>query len=431
MHDIAVEEDDDALLPLDVLPPERRNVHVLHTDGAAAHPIPPVPPVNPALPEMYDDDGAMGLEPPQAIALNDHVYARRHDDHIPEPQPEPARQGHRYRPRAQQFAGRQFPPQVNAFSIGAMDKTCEFCQALLFKGETKLLQCCHKGKVMLPPLAPYPDEMRNLLTENTAQSRHFLSLIRQYNSAMAFASFVGKSPVAAGRGPRTFRLHGQLYHKTGTLHPEPGTPAMYSQLYIIEADQAVESRIGHRENQKCRLEIMALLTTILQRINPFAAAYKHMLQVEQEQMEIAAQNNTVPPTVTMYMKRGHDQRRYNEPRHNEVAAIFVSNDGAPPPERDVIVHPKDAPLANISHLSANIDPMVYPILFPHGEYGWYNGMQQNPERRTEKRTKISCLQFYSHRLANRGMFSPIFHSGLLFQQYVVDAYVRVETNNLN
>jgi hypothetical protein len=71
IHDIAVEEDDDALLPLDVLP------HVLHTDGATAHPIPPV---NPALPEIDDDDGAMGLEPPQPIALNDHVYAGHHDD---------------------------------------------------------------------------------------------------------------------------------------------------------------------------------------------------------------------------------------------------------------------------------------------------------------------------------------------------------------
>ena len=72
---------------------------------------------------------------------------------------------------------------------------------------------------------------------------------------------------------------------------------------------------------------MKILTTVLHRVNKYAAAFRFMFEVEQEQNAIAAQNATEPPVVTMYIKREHDQRRYNEPRHDEVVAVFVSNDG--------------------------------------------------------------------------------------------------------
>ena len=36
----------------------------------------------------------------------------------------------------------------------------------------------------------------------------------------------------------------------------------------------------------------------------------------------------------------HDQRRYNEPTHYEVAAVFIGEDGAPPANRDVVIYPK-------------------------------------------------------------------------------------------
>ena len=88
---------------------------------------------------------------------------------------------------------------------------------------------------------------------------------------------------------------------------------------------------------------MLLLTTALNRISP----YKQMLQVEREQRAAVA-NNTLTPMVMMCMKRGINQRRYNEPRHDEVAAIFVSNDGTPPIERDIVVYPCDQRPQNIS-----------------------------------------------------------------------------------
>lgn len=85
----------------------------------------------------------------------------------------------------QQFVARTYPPNVNSFTLGKMNQICYFCTALQFKGEN--LNCCHKGKVTLPPLASYPEELRLLLTIHTAQSRNFCQYIRQYNSSLAFA----------------------------------------------------------------------------------------------------------------------------------------------------------------------------------------------------------------------------------------------------
>ncbi|CAG8733982.1 12420_t:CDS:2, partial [Acaulospora morrowiae] len=44
---------------------------------------------------------------------------------------------------------------------------------------------------------------------------------------------------------------------------------------------------------------------------------------------------------------------------------------------------------------------------------------------------VSMLQFYAYRIAQRNTFNPILWGGPLFQQYLVDAYVKVEETRLN
>uniref|UniRef100_UPI00358E575D uncharacterized protein n=1 Tax=Myxine glutinosa TaxID=7769 RepID=UPI00358E575D len=124
-----------------------------------------------------------------------------------------------------------------------------------------------------------------------------------------------------------------------------------------------------------------------------------------------------------------DQRRYNIPTADEIAAVFVSGqDGEPPANRDFQVHLHDQGLHNLSPLSSHIDPMTYPILFPHGEPGWMINMPH--QRQTAVRNKVTHREFYAYRLAIRNEFSTIHSSGKLFQQYVVDGYCKAEANRL-
>ncbi|GBM98284.1 hypothetical protein AVEN_42731-1 [Araneus ventricosus] len=73
--------------------------------------------------------------------------------------------------------------------------------------------------------------------------------------------------------------------------------------------------------------------------------------------------------------------------------------------------------------------MVCPLLFPGGEQGWSNEMEHVEERRSAKKI-VTQLQFYAYRLSFRSGFSLLHISGKLFQQYVIDDYVKTEGSRL-
>ena len=74
---------------------------------------------------------------------------------------------------------------------------------------------------------------------------------------------------------------------------------------------------------------------------------------------------------------------------------------------------------------------VYPILFPCGDPGWHEGLEHTEQHRTVSRFRVTMLQYYSYRLAIRPTFSTIHRGGKLFQQYLVDAYVKMEGTRLD
>ncbi|GBL84498.1 hypothetical protein AVEN_117242-1 [Araneus ventricosus] len=59
-------------------------------------------------------------------------------------------------------------------------------------------------------------------------------------------------------------------------------------------------------------------------------------------------------------------------------------------------------------------------------------MQHVEERRTAKRIRVTQLQYYyAYRLSQQNGFSILHSSGKLFQQYIVDAYVKTEGSRLH
>jgi hypothetical protein len=185
------------------------------------------------------------------------------------------------------------------------------------------------------------------------------------------------------------------------------------------------------QNVECDPDIMLRIQAVMDEVNPFAAAYRHMYKVEQDEIDRAGVAGEAPNNVKMVFKTGRDHRRYNEPLHDEVAAIFIADEGAPPGNHDIVVYPEAAPLHRISYLNAKCDPMIYPLLFPTGSLGWDRGIPHNTARRTAIRQTVSQLEYYSYRLAVREDFSPLFRAGKLFHQYLVDAYVKVESQRLD
>lgn len=78
-------------------------------------------------------------------------------------------------------------------------------------------------------------------------------------------------------------------------------------------------------------------------------------------------------------------RRYNASTvKTEVAAIFVGYNGEPPSNRDVCTYLIGDSCKNISFMNQCCDPMIYSLLFPHGELGWHSSMENAEDRRSSK-----------------------------------------------
>ena len=132
---------------------------------------------------------------------------------------------------------------------------CKECHALLWEAEAKTGNpnpsgkaysiCCSKGKVSIPQAPPAPKPLVDLFLNDDTKSQNFKNNIRMYNSMFAFTSMGGKvddSINKKGSGPYVFRLHGQTYHKIGSLLPENNAPPKFAQLYIYDTQNETENR---------------------------------------------------------------------------------------------------------------------------------------------------------------------------------------------
>ncbi|UYV75635.1 hypothetical protein LAZ67_13000809 [Cordylochernes scorpioides] len=176
------------------------------------------------------------------------------------------------------------------------------------------------------------------------------------------------------------------------------------------------------------IELEHFTQTVLANINKFAMSYKILRDVEKEAIQEANNNGTELPNIVIAIKndRTQDVRRYNKPTASEVAVVFQNDDGEPPFIRDILIHLKPIKnqpmLKRISILGPNLDALVYPLFYPRAEQGWATYLKQKPGS--------SQMQYYSYSLSVRDKFNPLLNGGKLTQQFIVDAYVKMETNRL-
>ena len=125
---------------------------------------------------------------------------------------------------------RVYSEPIDFHSLGSMNVKCPNCHALHFLAEKlthscntnpKFGVCCLQGKVHLPPLPPFPQELRDLYTDPSDQLS-FCTNICQYNSAFALTS-LGVNidhETVQGQGIASFHTHREGYHQMGSLLPQ-------------------------------------------------------------------------------------------------------------------------------------------------------------------------------------------------------------------
>jgi hypothetical protein len=310
-------------------------------------------------------------------------------------------------------------------SLGPMNIHCSHCHALHFDSEKltsstrnnkKFGGCCLQGQVKLPAFPDPPVTLRNLLCGVSPQSKTFKKEIRQYNAAFAFTSLgvkIDSSVTGAHGGPFSFRINGELHHKMGSLLPENNDVPRYAQLYVHGGfEQSIANRL--RNNPNLDVTIMTQLQAMLHQTHPYVALFKHAYQI----MADLPQEEQGNVQVRLHVEQSADQRRYNLPSVDEIAAI-VPGDGSEnvKSDRDIVVRLIGGGLQRISHLHPSYSSLHYVLLFPHGEDGWSNAIPtQRGASGNVRSATVSQRCYYAYRLHARPGEQPLLlHGGNLLQ----------------
>lgn len=345
---------------------------------------------------------------------------------------------------------------VDEHSCGSFDRICRYCGAKHFleeqvRGKRNVFtSCCRQGRLQLPPLIhQYPRWLRTALTDDTdINYANFRAHSRSYNASLSFVSLGAHIKRPTGRGPPCFIINGMAHHYMHAVNDPNNDRPGYAQLYYYESGtQANELRMQHPA-------MAALDATFVRQIHNYITStingqpvnqYAKIFRSTHELLEgyTAAEVDQVRLVFNLeYQMPGVHPGRQNAPvAENEVAAVFVlENDGVPNIRRDFEVYarrpenqPRDRAFVNIT--SPHLDPMCYVILFPHGDPGWnihWNCLSYDPERPNEPNKRFSMQQYKCALLQVRDdPWRPILHAGNLTQQFIVDSYLQIESNNLD
>ena len=153
-----------------------------------------------------------------------------------------------------------------------------------------------------------------------------------------------------GRGPYCFCLHGQTYHHVSSFHPGDNDARKYGQLYIIDAQEAVQARLVSPENSNCLQANVEVISNVMEN-NPYAKLCKNMRIVVLVEEEKTSMENVQPSEISMHFISGPDLKRFNYPTNSEIAVIFVGENRAPPISRDIVVYPTGQHKHRLSYLS--------------------------------------------------------------------------------
>ena len=325
--------------------------------------------------------------------------------------------------------------------FGRLTRMCPQCSALHFAVERKrgaYKKCCRDGLVTLPPLGQMPALLKNLFGGDHPHSPEFRQNTLRYNYAFQFISLeanLRRLPV--GRAPPVYAIQGKVYHHLSDVNVTAPTQR-YGPIYFLSPEEAINQR-RNLNNRELHPPTIQIIEDLLRRVNPYAQSYMHLRNrynaevetIERLRADAARLNLIEPlvmPTVTLELLtvRGANNRQFDVPVVPEVAAVYNANpDNPPTPNLKVYVRDHPTRFQNVSSDSEIIDPMVFPLLFPLGERGWYIGMPHSRGLRN-----ISLCEFYAYRLAIRDNDQRFQYAGKLTQQYIVAAYIKIEANRL-
>ncbi|XP_076272198.1 uncharacterized protein LOC143203777 [Rhynchophorus ferrugineus] len=218
-----------------------------------------------------------------------------------------------------------------------------------------------------------------------------------------------------------FKIQGQIYHRAGSLLLVSDSDNKFLQIYFMgNSPQEIDLRCAH--NNLVKRSIVEQLQTLFHQHNQLIILFKTALDLmPSDNHKIAIRADKTPA--------GQHTRRFNAPTIDEVAIVVV---GENLESRDIVLHRRNDQLQRIKETHRSYDALQYPIIFWQGEDGYDLSIKMiNPITGSETNKKVSSMNYYSYRLMIReNEDNHILKCRRLYHKYVVDMYVKIETERL-
>jgi hypothetical protein len=223
---------------------------------------------------------------------------------------------------------------------------------------------------------------------------------------LAFTSLGAKvdESVTGGRGPYSFGIQGELYHKIRSLCLAEGQRPQFAQLYIHDTKCKHQNR--HAVMPSLDPTTLDRLLTMMYNINPYVKVFKmarDMMATEGVPMDLK---------LRLIASRTKDARQYNVPTTDEVVALMVGDGSEVVDKHDVVLAQQAGMFLRISELHVGYMALHYSLLFPYGEDGWHpnillNGVVADADldedhvgesELRKKHCNVTMAEFYGYRL---------------------------------
>jgi hypothetical protein len=318
--------------------------------------------------------------------------------------------------------------------VGPMTVQCAECSAIMFAGECcnpkdvargqahRFKMCCGDGLVAVPK-CPRPTQSLNDLLIN--------KLGNQLPSLNALVAFVGINAYKAEVPGKqyTYRIVG---HFDRVICSNLLATPTFAGVYIYDADQQVLLREklqqGYDASDQIEQADIRAVTDYLLEYNPFAVTLQLGAADQHTPIELLS--------ASLYTMKKPASK-------GGGVSILYPGDGVSRPHFGVATLKgnsiRDAPsvqlgwsdeLNNSQHISydfASYDALRFPVLFPHGVYGWHRAFKSQGDGSR----RVTLRQYYSYMLQDRPNPDHFLMQGKrLLQEYIVDAGAKIEDNDL-
>ena len=193
-------------------------------------------------------------------------------------------------------------------------------------------------------------------------------------------------------------------------------------LCFLTGDPETELNRRQQIFDGCKKETLQMIQTVLHEENHYIRELKTLLD-NTDAADLSDPGKRVVIKVDKHTNRYH-KGTLNAPKGPDFAAV-VSDEHSRGEHRHIQLHYKGGQMQYINELHGSYDALQYPLILFNGQDGF------DVDKKKDKVTMTTIMDFYAYQIQCReNDFNTLLKLGMLFSQFCVDMYAKIEGERL-